>query len=156
MCVCALRRIVAEPALRRAVVRLLAGTLAAGLLAGGAQAIERLDMDVAVLRVLNKTTARIETLRAPRDAMVAFGTLTMTVRACRKNPPEERPEAVAFLEIDDQPPGAEGRHQVFSGWMFASSPALSALDHAGYDVWVIDCSTSPAESAAYSAAITAS
>ncbi len=133
---------------RRAGLAAFAGLLALAGTASPAGAFERIAMDTAVLRVLDKITARILTIDAPLETGIAFGTLTVNVRACRKNPPEETPEAAAFLEIDDRPPGAEGRKRVFSGWMFASSPALSALDHAGYDVWVIDCKTSSAESAA--------
>ena len=83
-------------------------------------------------------TARIFTIEAPIDQAVRFGTLEITARHCRKRPPEEPPEITAFLEIRDikrdQPAAA-----LFIGWMFASSPALSALEHPVYDVWVIDC-----------------
>ncbi len=101
-----------------------------------------------VLRGLDKITARITTFDAPIDMTVPFGTLRITPRACNKRPPEETPEVAAFLEIVDQRPGESQRIALFSGWMFASSPALSALEHPVYDVWVIDCRTSPADSAA--------
>ncbi|HCI46702.1 MAG TPA: DUF2155 domain-containing protein, partial [Rhodospirillaceae bacterium] len=64
--------------------------------------------------------------------------LMIPVRTCRKTPPEEEPESAAFIEIMDAPPEREAR-EVFSGWMFASSPALSALEHPIYDVWLGDC-----------------
>ena len=67
-----------------------------------------------------------------------YEALEITARACRKRPPEETPETAAFLEIDDARPGQPTR-RVFTGWMFASSPAVSALEHPVYDVWVIDC-----------------
>lgn len=92
----------------------------------------------AVLQGLDKVTARISTLEAPQDKPVRFGTLEVIVRTCSKTPPEEPPETTAFLEIYDARPGEE-RVKVFSGWMFASSPALSAMEHAIYDVWVVDC-----------------
>ena len=63
------------------------------------------------------------------------------MRDCEKNPPEETPESAAFLEIDEVRPGEAQRRAVFSGWMFASSPALSALEHPVYDVNVLDCKT---------------
>ncbi len=91
-----------------------------------------------VLQGLDKVTARISTVEAPIDRAVRFGTLEITARHCRKRPPEEPPEITAFLEIRDikrDQPAAE----LFIGWMFASSPALSALEHPVYDVWVIDC-----------------
>ena len=94
--------------------------------------------DVAVLQGLDKVTARISTIDAPIDEHIRFGTLSIVVRHCRKTPPEEPPETTAFLEVDDVKPG-EQPVRLFSGWMFASSPALSALEHPVYDVWVIGC-----------------
>ena len=94
--------------------------------------------DVAVLQGLDKVTARISTIDAPIDDRIRFGTLSIVVRHCRKTPPEEPPETTAFLEIDDIKRG-EQPVRLFSGWMFASSPALSALEHPVYDVWVIGC-----------------
>jgi hypothetical protein len=103
---------------------------------------------VAVLQGLDKITARISTFDAPVDKGVRFGSLVITVRACVKRPPEERPETAAFLQIEDVKPGqaADGANRIFSGWMFKSSPALSALEHPVYDIGVLDCkddSTSP-------------
>jgi len=92
----------------------------------------------AVLQGLDKVTARISTFEAPKDEEVRFGTLSIEVRACHKTPPTEPPESAAFLEITDIRPG-EAPIVLFSGWMFASSPALSALEHAVYDIWVVDC-----------------
>jgi hypothetical protein len=94
--------------------------------------------DIAVLQGLDKVTARISTIDAPINKSIRFGTLAIVVRHCRKTPPEERPETTAFLEIDDIRRG-QAPIRLFSGWMFASSPALSALEHPVYDVWVIGC-----------------
>jgi hypothetical protein len=94
---------------------------------------------VAVLQGLDKTTARVSKFEAPVDEPVTFGTLTITVRACEKKPPEEPPESAAFLQIYDQRPGSSLPVRLFSGWMFASSPALSAMEHPVYDVGVLDC-----------------
>ena len=96
---------------------------------------------VAVLRGVDKITAAITDIEAPLDQPVIFGTLEIVARTCKKRPPVEPPEVSAFLEITDTPPqGTPNR--VFTGWMFASSPALNALEHPVYDVWVIDCKTS--------------
>ena len=95
----------------------------------------------AVLRGLDKVTARISTFDAPIDEVIRFGTLAIRARRCHKRPPEEPPEISAFLEIADVREDAEPM-ALFNGWMFASSPALSALEHPVYDVWVIDCRTS--------------
>ena len=99
---------------------------------------------VAVLQGLDKTTARISKFDAPVGKSVRFGTLVITVRACIKHPPEEEPESAAFLQIDEVRQGERNSvvsQQVFSGWMFASSPALSALENPIYDVGVLDCRT---------------
>jgi hypothetical protein len=91
----------------------------------------------AKLRVLDKITARTSTIDVKLDQTVSFAALRITLRACRENPPTEAPESAAFLEIAEQTP--EGDRKAFSGWMFASSPALSAMEHAVYDVWVLSC-----------------
>ena len=92
----------------------------------------------AVLQGLDKVTARVSTLSAPVGATVRFGTLEVIVRHCDKRPPEETPESAAFVDIWQARPG-EPAVSLFRGWMFASSPALSALEHPVYDVWVLDC-----------------
>ncbi len=93
---------------------------------------------VAVLQALDKVTARVFTIQAPIDEPIEFGTLEITVRGCDKRPPEEMPESAAFLEVTESRLG-EPSIMLFNGWMFASSPAVSALEHPVYDVWVIDC-----------------
>ncbi len=99
---------------------------------------------VAVLQGLDKTTARISKFDAPVGKSVRFGTLVITVRDCIKHPPEEEPESAAFLQIDEVRQGDRTTvtsERVFSGWMFASSPALSALENPIYDIGVLDCKT---------------
>ena len=108
--------------------------------AGAQPSADARPAKVAVLQGLDKVTARIFTIRAPIGESVRFGTLVIVARTCRKRPPEEASETTAFLEISDDKPDEPPR-SVFSGWMFASSPALSAMEHAVYDVWVIDCMT---------------
>jgi hypothetical protein len=93
---------------------------------------------VAVLQTLDKVTGRVRTVDAPIEQNLSFGTLDIMVRACRKRPPEEQPESAAFVEVRDIKPG-ETPKTLFVGWMFASSPAISALEHPVYDVWVLDC-----------------
>lgn len=98
---------------------------------------------VAVLRGLDKVTARTRDFEANVGEPVQFGALEITVQYCRKRPPEETPEVFVFMEVKDRRTDgfgieAEGE-KIFSGWMFASNPALHALEHPIYDVWVIDC-----------------
>ncbi len=93
---------------------------------------------IVLLQGLDKITARVSTFEAPVSQMIRFGTLRITARHCQKRPPTEPPESAAFLEILDQHPEAPPV-RLFTGWMFASSPALSGLEHPVYDVWVLDC-----------------
>jgi hypothetical protein len=97
-------------------------------------------LPVAVLQGLDKVTARTSTVEAKVGEVVQFGQLSIQVKACRKAPPIETPESAAFLEVmeNSTTPGAAPA-PVFVGWMFASSPALSAMEHPVYDIWVKDC-----------------
>ncbi|MEK9645125.1 MAG: DUF2155 domain-containing protein [Alphaproteobacteria bacterium] len=96
------------------------------------------ELDVAVLQGLDKITARITTIEAPLGQPVKFGTLRIVARRCVTRPPEEPPESTAYLEISEKRQGEQER-QIFAGWMFASSPAISSMEHPVYDVWVISC-----------------
>jgi hypothetical protein len=126
---------------------LMAAAIAFSLSSGRAAAI---PMDTVVLQGLDKITARVSTIKVPVGQTVSFGALQITARACDKHPPEEAPEAAAFLQVVEVKPD-EKPVQVFQGWMFASSPALSALEHPVYDLVVLDCvnaNGTPAESEA--------
>jgi hypothetical protein len=121
----------------------LAGVL---LTAGGhiaqLRAAPEIPYRVAVLQGLDKVTARVSEFTAPLDEMVRFGALEITARTCLETPPTEPPESAAFLEVREVPPAADATappREVFTGWMFASSPALSALEHPVYDIWVVGC-----------------
>jgi hypothetical protein len=115
-----------------------AAGLIAGLLIPAAAPAEDIQHETAVLQGLDKVTARVMTIEAPVGLPVHFGTLEIIVRTCRKKPPEEEPESAAFLDVWEIKPG-EAAEGLFRGWMFASSPALSALEHPVYDIWVLDC-----------------
>ena len=97
----------------------------------------------AVIRGLDKVTGHASdyTLTIGRPARI--GSLEVIARACNKNAPEETPEVRIFVEVFEHPPAREGeerpRQAIWSGWLFASSPSLSALDHPSYDIWAIDC-----------------
>ncbi len=101
-------------------------------------AAEEMSLGIAVLQGLDKVTARVERIEAPIDTPVRFGTLEIVVKTCRKRPPEEPPESAAFLDIWETRPDQPAVSR-FRGWMFASSPALSAMEHPVYDIWVLDC-----------------
>ena len=111
------------------------------------------NMGIVVLRTIDKVSARANTFEIPVDRAVKFGSsLFIKVRACRKASPLEKPESAAFLQIWERKPHEKTPHWVFSGWMFASNPSLSAMDHPVYDVWVIDCknSSTPSKSQPFS------
>jgi hypothetical protein len=113
--------------------------VAASLLPGvtGAGAARADSYPIVVLRALDKVTTRSGTLEARIGQPIRFRTLTITARVCDKRPPEEQPEAAAFLDIVEEREGTA--RDVFRGWMFASSPGLSPMQHPVYDVWVLDC-----------------
>jgi hypothetical protein len=112
--------------------------LAAASAAVSSLGAEMIAEPLAQMQGLDKITARVSQFNAPVGATVRFGTLSVIVRDCRRSPPEERPENAAFVEIYEDRPG-EAKERLFSGWMFSSSPALSALDHAVYDVNLLAC-----------------
>ncbi len=93
---------------------------------------------VVKLKSLDKITARAETFEARVGSTVKFGPLFIKVQSCRKSDPIDEPESASFLQIWEIDEENEAQW-VFSGWMFASSPALSPMDHPIYDVWVLDC-----------------
>lgn len=93
---------------------------------------------VAILQALDKVTGRVRTLEIAVGDSAEFRELQITVRACNRRPPEEPPESTAFLEVRLRRPNEEPR-LIFSGWMYASSPAVSALEHPVYDVWITEC-----------------
>ena len=92
----------------------------------------------AELQGLDKVTARTQRFYAPVGESTRFGTLEITVGDCLVNVPEAPPESVAYLTIVDHKPG-QAEEKLFAGWMFASTPSLSALDHGVYDVRVLSC-----------------
>ncbi len=97
--------------------------------------------DHIMLQGLDKITGRVVNLEAKLNSTINFGTLQIKVIKCLKTPPEELPEAVAFLEIHEDK-AKNLAHIVFKGWMFSSNPSISALEHPVYDVWVKDCTSS--------------
>jgi hypothetical protein len=96
------------------------------------------NFDRVVLQGLNKVTARAVEIEAPIGSAVRFGTIEIVAHRCWKSAPDERPENAALLEIFEIKQG-EAPAKIFMGWMFSSSPALSALEHPFYDVTVVKC-----------------
>ena len=93
---------------------------------------------VAELQGLDKVTARTQRFYAPVGKSTSFGTLAITVGDCLVNTPDAPPDSVAYLTIVDHKPG-QPEQKLFAGWMFASTPSISALDDGVYDVRVLSC-----------------
>jgi hypothetical protein len=93
---------------------------------------------VAELQGLDKVTARTRRFYAPVGETTRFGTLDIKVGDCLVNTPDAPPESAAYLTITDHKPG-QAEEKLFAGWMFASTPALSAMDDGVYDVRVLAC-----------------
>lgn len=128
------------PALARCV--LLAGLVAA---ASTAQA-QKIENPVAVFAALDKVTGRISPLEIPIGESVKFGALTVTPRVCYSRAPTEPPLTSAFIEVDETKLSGE-KLRIFTGWMFAQSPGLHAVEHPVFDVWLTNCKTNePAQS----------
>lgn len=123
---------------------LIAFVLALTTLLGAGQAYARasIDTQIARLQSIDKVTARTLTFEVNVGSTVKFGSLYIKIQACRKAPDIEEPESAAFMqvwEVNDEGTEREKADWVYSGWMFASSPGLSAMDHPIYDVWVLGC-----------------
>jgi hypothetical protein len=133
---------VVQAAGSRLALLLLASTVASWLPSGPAQA-EKIKNETAVFAALDKVTGRISHLEIPIDQTVEFGALKVTPRVCNTRPPTEAPDTASFVEVDEiKLTGEEQR--IFTGWMFAESPGLHAVEHPVFDVWLTNCKTASA------------
>jgi len=103
--------------------------------------IETVPQAGARMRQLDKMTGRIQTFEIAAGTEQSIDRLRVRLGACRAPEDNSQHGSMAFVQIWDTK--LAGALPVFSGWMFAESPALSALDHPRYDLWVISCTTSP-------------
>jgi hypothetical protein len=106
-------------------------------LAGGAAAETGKQAPAALLRWLDKVSGEAADVELSRGQSAVWGRLTIQLDECRYPAEDTSSDAYAHLTIRD----SLAKDPVFSGWMIASSPALSALDHPRYDVWVLRCVT---------------
>lgn len=137
---------------------LLTGLLLAGMALPAAA--ENIVGDQVVLRALDKVTATTQDYTVKVGESLSYGSLKVDVKHCEKKPPEDIPATWAFVQIfdtrlsdeqaeseipvEDNPKliiddNGVTREKIFSGWMLAQRPAISALEHSVYDVWVLDC-----------------
>lgn len=99
---------------------------------------ETISNPIAAFSGLDKITGRITNFDVYIDETVQFGALQITPRVCYTRPPTETQRTSVFVEVD-QVSLKGGSERIFTGWMFADSPALNAIDHPVYDIWLVDC-----------------
>jgi hypothetical protein len=99
---------------------------------------QKIENPTAVFAGLDKITGRITAFDVALNETVQFGALQVTPRACYTRPPTEAPHTDGFIEVDEVTLQGEIR-RIFTGWVFAASPGLRAVEHPIYDVWLTDC-----------------
>jgi hypothetical protein len=121
-----------RPAARRLALAALALAVAGPALA------DKMKNPVAVFAGLDKITGRIIAFEVNIDETVQFGSLQLTPRVCFSRPTYENPQTDTFVEVDEVGQGNDYK-RIFTGWMFAASPGLNAIEHPVYDIWLTDC-----------------
>jgi hypothetical protein len=122
---------------RAATVWAASAVMLAALLSTASGA-ERISSPVAEFAGIDKITGRIITFDVYVDETVQFGALQVTPRVCYSRPDGEEPQTDSFVEVDEITLDRKIR-RIFTGWMFAESPGLNAVEHAIYDVWLKGC-----------------
>ncbi|MCG7505141.1 DUF2155 domain-containing protein [Mesorhizobium retamae] len=100
--------------------------------------VERVANPVAEFSGIDKITGRIINFDVYIDETVQFGALQVTPRVCYSRPGAEAPKTDSFVEVDEITLDRKIR-RIFTGWMFAESPGINAVEHAVYDVWLKGC-----------------
>jgi hypothetical protein len=99
---------------------------------------QKIPNTTAVFSGLDKITGRIISFDVALNETVQFGALQVTPRVCYTRPATEASNTDGFIEVDEITLQGEIK-RIFSGWMFAASPGLHAVEHPIYDVWLADC-----------------
>ncbi|NTG48830.1 DUF2155 domain-containing protein [Agrobacterium rhizogenes] len=115
-----------------------AAVLAAGAVLPQAAEAARISNPVAVFSGLDKITGRITTFDVYVNETVQFGALQVTPKACYSRDDTEQQKVDGFVEVDEITLDRRIR-RIFTGWMFADSPGLNAVEHPIYDVWLKEC-----------------
>lgn len=115
---------------------LLSG-IALSLLALSAKAAN-IDTNMAKMQAMDKITGRVSEIDVPVGGEAQFGSFSIVVRRCVTRTPEETPENTAFVDVADTY-NSEEPINIFKGWMMSSTPALNAVEHPIYDVWLLQC-----------------
>ncbi len=101
-------------------------------------AADRFRNPTAIFSGLDKITGRIIAFEVAVNETVQFGALQLTPKVCYTRPATERPQTTSFVEVEEITFNNESK-RIFSGWMFAASPGLNAIEHPVYDVWLTGC-----------------
>lgn len=96
------------------------------------------ETNTARMQAMDKITGKVSKIDVPVNSLVKFGSFSILVRKCITRTPEETPENTAFVDVVDDYNSQEPVN-IFKGWMFSSSPALNAVEHPIYDVWLLRC-----------------
>ena len=97
-----------------------------------------MDMNTGQFQAMDKITGRVSIIDVPVGGAVNFGTFSVLLRSCKTRTEEEVPENFAFVDVSDKSFNQE-EYNIFKGWMFSSSPAVNAIEHPIYDVWLLKC-----------------
>lgn len=99
---------------------------------------DKIANPTATFEGLDKITGRVISFDVAVGETVQFGSLQLTPRICYSRPPTEAANSTAFIEVNDVTFNNEYR-RIFTGWVFAASPGLHAIEHPIYDIWLTDC-----------------
>ncbi|CTQ63007.1 hypothetical protein LA5095_05836 [Roseibium album] len=121
----------------RLIARLAISVLSVVAVSNTASA-EKIENPVAVFSGLDKITGRIISFDVYIGETVQFGALQVTPRVCHTRPQTESPLTTGFVQVDEITLNNEVR-RIFSGWMYAASPGLHAVEHPVYDIWLTNC-----------------
>ena len=123
---------------RSLAVGLITAGLCSAVSGASAQSTEKISNPIAVFSGLDKITGRITTFDVYINETVQFGALQVTPKACYSRDQSEAQKIDGFVEVDEITLDRKIR-KIFSGWMFADSPGLNAVEHPVYDVWLKAC-----------------
>ena len=118
--------------------KLLACSALCSTLLCGAASAKEIYTNMAHMQAMDKITGKVSEIDVPVNGEVIFGSFSVVVRTCATRPPEETPENYAFVDVVDNY-DSKTPVNIFKGWMMSSSPALSAIEHPIYDVWLLKC-----------------
>lgn len=118
-------------------LNLLLGISALGLFSAQSAFSAEIDTNIAQMQAMDKITGQVSIIEVPVNSHKRFGSFDILVRSCKTRSPEDTPENFAFVDVIDD--YNQKPVNIFRGWMISSSPALNAIEHPIYDVWLLKC-----------------